>query len=822
MNTKTIISVKKTGIILGLLVCLCGVSYAQQSTSTAANAGREFYITYLNNGNITPILQLKVVVEKACTITARYNNSGTYWHGWNNTPVQPGIYTDIVTNADVIESNPAFLGTTSSKTITITSSEDVCVYAVNYMSSTSDGTCILPVTAWGTKYRIASGNVASGDYAEFAVVAQENNTTVNTLYGQTIPLNKNQVLHYRGSTAGEDLTGKEITANKPIGFYSGATLAYGTGAGCPTDISTGDHTYEQLWSIDKWGREFYIFPIATPASLASGSGRLVVVADQPSTTVTLTGGVIGGNLPITLATAGSKQYVCDAITGMTKIVSNKPIMVFMVLADASIINIPAVNQRISHAFVSPFILQGSSKVNSHGIDLLIPYNYWNQTVIKENGVVVNNNTYTVNLNPTFPEWCHVRKNLPNTDVKIDIACPGGFLAFMSGSGNGESYGFSAGSGSYNLQNFFTIKEQATSLYTYYKNTNATTHTFDDSDTLFVKRTIETPFNTPVTWKINGVFSTPMVVDNTSPQNDVKFAASVLHAGENDITMVVRYTGASADSTYTGKVWKHEDVILCAGESVTFVASTLNVGNNATYDWTVNGVSQNVTIDTFTYIPADGDRVRCNLSANDACFTPVTTLSHNLKVNVYPPLTAGTIGAPQSICVTEKAAEIKELTPAAGGSNSITYQWQVSNDSSSWSDILGETTNNYTPPALSAGTYYYRRAATDVQCGTVYTAGVKITVYAEPILTTEITGLKTVCVDSTITLANTTLNGVWSATNSNVSIANPAVMPVSITGVSSGNTFITYTLKNGVCEVKKTFLLKVLPQTNPNVNIGFEK
>ena len=66
---------------------LCISSLYAQSGSTSATAGKEFYITYGQNrdgNNVT--LQLKVVVEKACYITAKYNNqTSSYWNNWNNT-----------------------------------------------------------------------------------------------------------------------------------------------------------------------------------------------------------------------------------------------------------------------------------------------------------------------------------------------------------------------------------------------------------------------------------------------------------------------------------------------------------------------------------------------------------------------------------------------------------------------------------------------------------------------------------------------------------------------------------------------------------------
>jgi hypothetical protein len=200
----------------------------------------------------------------------------------------------------------------------------------------------------------------------------------------------------------------------------------------------------------------------------------------------------------------------------------------------------------------------------------------------------------------------------------------------------------------------------------------------------------------------------------------------------------------------------------------------------------------------------------------------TNKRKEIKVIVYDTLVAGIIGSPYDICVTMFPSIIQELSPRTGGSDSITHQWQVSNDSLLWSDISSATTRDYLPSSLSSGTHYFRRVDADNECDTVYTAGVKVIVYDEPILNTEITGQKSVCLDSSVTLSNATPGGVWTSNNDKVTISNPTANPVTVTGVISGHTYITYTLYNGLCEVKQTFLLKVLPATTPTLIIGIEK
>ena len=226
-------------------------------------------------------------------------------------------------------------------------------------------------------------------------------------------------------------------------------------------------------------------------------------------------------------------------------------MVFLILPDATVTSILPTDQRIQHALVAPFILSGTTNIIQHGIDLLVPATHWNQTVIKHDGAVVSNSLYTVNNSTHFPDWYHIRRNLANVDIAIDISCPNGFLAYMSGNGQAESYAFAAGGGAFNLKNYFTIQEKGTTIDTYYENTTEMTHTFEISDIIVVKRTVEKPFDY-VKWLVNGV--TYPITENNNIMNTLNFPALALHSGENTITMSVRFSGTTADSLYTGKVW----------------------------------------------------------------------------------------------------------------------------------------------------------------------------------------------------------------------------------------------------------------------------
>lgn len=465
---------KKTFAIFISVLLYCGSFsvYAQTPSFTSATSGKKFYITFLQNitGNFTGSnnLQLKVVVEEDSYITAKYNEQTNLYLNdgnadWNNLLVESGIYTLNVLFDDVINYPAADTGITSSKTITLTSSKNINVYAINHEEISTDATCILPVSIWGNEYRLAVGDPSSifNNYIEtsslYAVVAKENDTNVTLHNDTTITLHENQVYHFR-SLPFVNLTGQKISSNKPVGVFSGSDASWAPGQSGDDDIygfgcnnlsqfgGTGDHTYEQLWSVDKWGKEFFAFPIETPGGSGNWGGMLAIIAHESGTNVALSGGI---NTNYTNLSAGSTQYVCAVMSELTKITSNKPIMVFLVLPDATVTTIQPIDRRIDHALIAPFRILDNTSINSHAIDLLIPAVDWDNTEIKEDGLVVLNTTYTIMPNSQFPDWLHVRKDFFDPFVDIEITCSsGGFLAYMSGSGYAESYAFLVGGASF--------------------------------------------------------------------------------------------------------------------------------------------------------------------------------------------------------------------------------------------------------------------------------------------------------------------------------------------------------------------------------------
>ncbi len=139
-----------------------------------------------------------------------------------------------------------------------------------------------------------------------------------------------------------------------------------------------------------------------------------------------------------------------------------------------------------------------------------------------------------------------------------------------------------------------------------------------------------------------------------------------------------------------------------------------------------------------------------------------TNTASVLVTINSVLLPGVIAGPQSICSGTAPATLTSTAAASGGTGTISYQWQQSTDSISFTNISGASSAVYAPASLSQTTYYRRVASTTTDAA-VYSNTVKITVQNRP-LTGTIVGDCSVNKDSTriykvAGVANAT-NYVW--------------------------------------------------------------
>lgn len=122
----------------------------------------------------------------------------------------------------------------------------------------------------------------------------------------------------------------------------------------------------------------------------------------------------------------------------------------------------------------------------------------------------------------------------------------------------------------------------------------------------------------------------------------------------------------------------------------------------------------------------------------------TKYTSSVKVTVLPQLNAGAINNPQTVCYNGDPSTLGNASSPSNGLSGYYYQWQVSSNNSSWTDIGGAVSNTYNPPGGMTADRWYRREV--ISCGqTKYTSSVKVTVL-DPLVAGSIGGVQTVCSD----------------------------------------------------------------------------
>ena len=129
--------------------------------------------------------------------------------------------------------------------------------------------------------------------------------------------------------------------------------------------------------------------------------------------------------------------------------------------------------------------------------------------------------------------------------------------------------------------------------------------------------------------------------------------------------------------------------VCTGTSVTFTATPTNGGTTPAYQWQKNGLNVGTNSTTYTYIPANGDQIKCVLSSNATCATPTTATSNIITMTVSSsivPAVSITVSPNDTLCADSLATFTATATNA--GSNPM-YQWKKNGANA------GSNSNTYT-------------------------------------------------------------------------------------------------------------------------------
>ncbi|MCX6269258.1 MAG: hypothetical protein NTW16_18220 [Bacteroidetes bacterium] len=196
------------------------------------------------------------------------------------------------------------------------------------------------------------------------------------------------------------------------------------------------------------------------------------------------------------------------------------------------------------------------------------------------------------------------------------------------------------------------------------------------------------------WKVNGI--------NVSQSSGSTY--SFIPADGNTISCVVtsNATCTSGNPATSNTIAMTVNAILpagvsiaassnpvCAGTSVTFIATPVNGGTTPAYQWKLNGGNvSGATNPYYAFIPANGNTIACVLVSNATCSSasPVSSNIITMTVNPVMPVSISVSASANPVCagiiVTYTA------TPVNGGT-SPAYQWKLNS-----ADIIGATNAAY--------------------------------------------------------------------------------------------------------------------------------
>ena len=508
-----------TKYIAALVVALSPIITFGQGQFTTI--GTDFWLAYNNTGTY---YELKFVSTSACTVTLTFTDGSI---PQRTIPITGAGVTGYVLNhttPDGLDEMAAVRNNagTANKSVRITSTAPIGVYAINQQAALTDATSVLPVTNYGTKY-IAFDGITLGGH-KYLVISSEDGNNIYINGGSAIPLDKGQVY---AKTSSVELSGDIVTSDKPVAFFNASHQLR-----IPTSsTSYTDQAFEQLPPVSSWGKEFLV-PITQRAS-----EFVRVIASMDNTSVTFAGNTYTINAGETLTNA------LIEINEPTYVKADKPIGVctYMVgsgykggYGDPAIAWVPSIDQHMKSATITPFaplaVPSTSTQLDAHWGQVVVNTEHKDDT--KVNGQALSGGTW---VDGPAESGLSVY-NMPfiedngGWEKPYTFTNDHGLVLLGYGTGSAESYQYLAASSSRKLDAYFTIND------IHYEDANSFLVPFDCGTPFNFKAIIEYTLNLSapdgyIRWFVDGS-------EITSAKNQKIWTMPYMSAGSHEIILRV--------------------------------------------------------------------------------------------------------------------------------------------------------------------------------------------------------------------------------------------------------------------------------------------
>jgi gliding motility-associated-like protein len=439
-----------------LMIFILVVSGTLCNGQGLSTEGTDFWVGFMNNweqdiANNPIILEVYITADSTTSGVLKIPKNASFTP--INFTVIPGVATKIAIPSSVAMAQGS---TTENKGIHITTSADVSVFAMNRREFSADMATVLPTYSLGDKYYVMSHwedgnrNANANSKSEFLIVSISDGTeieitpSVKTKDGHdkdatfVIKLSEGQTYQLQ---ADGDLTGTLVTGtnSQQTGCQNFALFAgnqYTKVGQCGSD-NGHDHLYAQQYSVSTWGKEFITVSYAT----RTGGDLVKILASEDNTIV---------HLNSTTFVLNKGEHISQTLDDVNGIQADKPIAV------AQFSRSQPCDQTIGDPFyilISP-LEQMLKRItfNAPDIDntiLVFPLTIITKTTevskIKLDHNLISNSFTTAPVNPAYS----IAK-LTTTGGNHTLESQGGFIAYVYGYGQNESFGYSAGASLENL------------------------------------------------------------------------------------------------------------------------------------------------------------------------------------------------------------------------------------------------------------------------------------------------------------------------------------------------------------------------------------
>ena len=327
-----------------------------------------------------------------------------------------------------------------------------------------------------------------------------------------------------------------------------------------------------------------------------------------------------------------------------------------------------------------------------------------------------------------------------------------------------------------------------------------------------------------TWKVNGnvIQSTASVTFTSSSlnQNDkvtvemTSNQACVVNnpAISNEIIMEVTPILAMTISINAS------ETTICYGRTVDFIATAINAGNAATYQWYIG--TKKVGTDSVYFSSNtlnNGDVVTCTVTNTENCFTGNPATSNSITMKVNPVITPSVTITSDRTAICKGSCVVFRANPVNGGPNVI-YQWYLNDTPIAFANSI-----NYTSCALVDNDRIHVRITNPAPCAAPSNSN-EIVISVTELPTATITAsTASVCKGGTspeVTFTgftgvapytftyteNGVLKSIKTANTSDsvtlsVATTNSGMFNFSLASVTSGNTLACTQAQTGVVSIK---------------------